>query len=312
MTNRGLQVLPPKFKLDELARHFLDEDVPSFDFGGYVVGTKLSQANIFFKSIGVVAGIPFAQAVFDLTGCSVTWFYEEGEWLSPDTAAKEKIVLGSVSGRACDLLLAERTVLNIMSRASGVATQSRKMKDISDAHHWTGSVAGTRKVTPGFRLIEKYALIVGGAAPHRHDLSQMIMLKDNHISITGSITNAVRKAKDAAGFSIKIEVECQNREEAVEAALAGADIVMLDNYSAERMAVDSALLKDQFPHLLVEASGGITAATIGSYMLPSVDIISQGCLTQGYPCMDISMKIDMHEEKPVVKGTSESGTVQDC
>lgn len=178
------------------------------------------------------------------------------------------------------------------------------MKDISDAHHWTGSVAGTRKVTPGFRLIEKYALIVGGAAPHRHDLSQMIMLKDNHISITGSITNAVRKAKDAAGFSIKIEVECQNREEAVEAALAGADIVMLDNYSAERMAVDSALLKDQFPHLLVEASGvselvcvyyylvpiymivsvsvqGITAATIGSYMLPSVDIISQGCLTQG-------------------------------
>jgi nicotinate-nucleotide pyrophosphorylase (carboxylating) len=295
MTDRGLQVLPPKFKLNELARKYLEEDVPSFDIGGYVVGTKLSQANIYFKSVGIVAGIPFAQAVFDIAGCSVQWFYEEGTLLSPDIAAKEKIVLGSVTGRACDLLLAERTVLNIMSRASGVATQSRKMKEISDAHHWTGSVAGTRKVTPGFRLIEKYALIVGGAAPHRHDLSQMIMLKDNHINLTGSITNAVRKAKEAAGFSVKIEVECQNREEAVEAAMAGADIVMLDNYSAVRMAEDSGLLKGQFPHLLVEASGGITAATIGSYMLPSVDIISQGCLTQGYSCMDISMKIDTKE-----------------
>jgi nicotinate-nucleotide pyrophosphorylase (carboxylating) len=129
------------------------------------------------------------------------------------------------------------------------------MKDISDANRWHGSVAGTRKTTPGFRLVEKYALIVGGAAPHRHDLSQMIMLKDNHINVTGSITNAVRKAKETAGFSVKIEVECQNKEEAIEAALAGADIVMLDNYTAERISDDSSHLKRQFPHLLIEASG---------------------------------------------------------
>jgi nicotinate-nucleotide pyrophosphorylase (carboxylating) len=104
-------------------------------------------------------------------------------------------------------------------------------------------------------LVEKYALIVGGVSPHRHDLSQMIMLKDNHINVTGSITNAVLKAKGAAGFSVKIEVECQNKEEAVEAALAGADIVMLDNYSPERMIEDSVSLKQQFTHLVVEASG---------------------------------------------------------
>jgi nicotinate-nucleotide pyrophosphorylase (carboxylating) len=133
--------------------------------------------------------------------------------------------------------------------------QARKMADLSEAKQWSGSVAGTRKTTPGFRLVEKYALIVGGAAPHRHDLSQMIMLKDNHINVTGSITNAVHKAKGAAGFSVKIEVECQNKAEATEAALAGADIVMLDNYSAERIAEDSVDLKGQFPHLLVEASG---------------------------------------------------------
>lgn len=129
------------------------------------------------------------------------------------------------------------------------------MTQISEAHGWSGSVAGTRKTTPGFRLVEKYALILGGAAPHRHDLSQMIMLKDNHINVTGSITNAVQKAKGAAGFSIKIEVECQNKDEAIEAALAGADIVMLDNYTKERIREDAVLLKEQFPHLLVEASG---------------------------------------------------------
>jgi nicotinate-nucleotide pyrophosphorylase (carboxylating) len=129
------------------------------------------------------------------------------------------------------------------------------MKIIANDHNWSGSVAGTRKITPGFRLVEKYALIVGGVSPHRHDLSQMIMLKDNHINVTGSITNAVLKAKGAAGFSVKIEVECQNKEEAVEAALAGADIVMLDNYSPERMIEDSVSLKQQFTHLVVEASG---------------------------------------------------------
>lgn len=200
-------------------------------------------------------------------------------------------MLGVVVGRACDLLLAERTVLNIMSRASGVATQARRMKAIAESNGWSGCVAGTRKTTPGFRLVEKYALIVGGIAPHRHDLSQMIMLKDNHINVTGSITNAVSKAKSAAGFSVKIEVECQNKEEAIEAAVAGADIVMLDNYDSQRISMDSTELKEQFPHLLVEASGGITASTIGSFMIPTVDIISQGCLTQGYPCVDISMKI---------------------
>lgn len=147
--------------------------------------------------------------------------------------------------------------------------QARLMKDISDAHSWSGCVAGTRKTTPGFRLIEKYALIVGGAAPHRHDLSQMIMLKDNHINVTGSITNAVHRAKEAAGFSVKVEVECQNREEAEEAALAGADIVMLDNYTAERIAEDAGALKAQFPQLLVEASGVRRRAHRSHSFLPS-------------------------------------------
>jgi nicotinate-nucleotide pyrophosphorylase (carboxylating) len=116
-------------------------------------------------------------------------------------------------------------------------------------------VAGTRKTTPGFRQIEKYSLIVGGCAPHRYDLSQMVMLKDNHIWATGSITNAVKRAKEAAGFAMKIEVECQNEAEAIEASESGADIVMLDNFSPNGLAPIAQRLKERFPHVLIEASG---------------------------------------------------------
>lgn len=283
--------LPPKFQLEELARRYLREDTPSFDVSGFVAGEENTKATIFFKSAGVVAGIPFAQAVIDAAGCFVVWHCEEGVELTPNQEKGEKISVGTVSGRACDVLLAERTVLNILSRASGVATQAREMKAIADVHKWLGTVAGTRKVTPGFRMVEKYALVVGGVAPHRYDLSQMIMLKDNHINVTGSITNAVLKAKAAAGFSTKIEVECQNVDEAKEAATAGADVVMLDNYTPQQIEKDSAELKAQFPHLLIEASGGITRESIGHYMLNTVDVISQGCLTHGYSCVDVSMKI---------------------
>jgi nicotinate-nucleotide pyrophosphorylase (carboxylating) len=152
-------------------------------------------------------------------------------------------------------------------------------------------MAGTRKITPGFGKVEKYAMVVGGIATHRMDLSQMVMLKDNHIWSAGSITNAVVKARSAAGFSSKIEVECQSVEEAAEAAAAGADIVMLDNFTCDTIKAAADRVKAQFPHVLVEASGGITDETMQYYMHASVDIISRGSFTQGYACLDFSLKI---------------------
>lgn len=280
--------LLPQTEVRDTVKQWLEEDIPSFDVGGFVVGNSPSEANILFKSQGVLAGIPFAQAVFDLLQCTVIWKYEEGAELVPDGS---KIAIATVTGATCDILKAERTVLNILSRASGVATQASNAVKIAREHNWRGTVAGTRKTTPGFRLVEKYALLVGGASTHRHDLSQMVMLKDNHIWATGSITGAVTKAKTAAGFSMKIEVECQSLEEAVEAATAGADIVMLDNFSPDAIGEAARRIKEQFPHVLIEASGGITQATMGQFMGPDVDIISRGSLTQGYPCIDISMKI---------------------
>jgi nicotinate-nucleotide pyrophosphorylase (carboxylating) len=126
---------------------------------------------------------------------------------------------------------------------------------------------------------------------HKKDLSQMVMLKDNHIWACGSITNAVKLARKAAGFSQKIEVECQSLEEAIEAAEAGADIVMLDNFEPSQLKKDAEAFKGKFPYVLVEASGGITTKTMPDYLCPHVDIVSQGKLTQGYSCVDFSLKI---------------------
>ena len=157
-------------------------------------------------------------------------------------------------------------------------------------------LVGTRKTTPGFRLIEKYALVVGGAATHRDNLSAMVMLKDNHIWSTGSITAATQKARSAAGFSMKIEVECQSEEEAMEACAAGADIVMLDNFIPALAGVAAEKVKSKYPHCIMEVSGGITEETLSQYLHPSVDVLSMGALTQGYFCVDFSLKIQKEKE----------------
>eukprot|EP00593_Proboscia_inermis_P002326 CAMPEP_0171293668 /NCGR_PEP_ID=MMETSP0816-20121228/1985_1 /TAXON_ID=420281 /ORGANISM="Proboscia inermis, Strain CCAP1064/1" /LENGTH=203 /DNA_ID=CAMNT_0011764775 /DNA_START=275 /DNA_END=886 /DNA_ORIENTATION=- len=199
--------------------------------------------------------------------------------------------MATVTGEVNALLRGERTALNILSRCSGVATKCYEAVKVAKGLGWKGEVAGTRKTTPGFRMVEKYGLLVGGASTHRLDLSQMVMLKDNHIWSAGSITAAVKLARTAAGFSQKIEVECQNLEEAIEAAKAGADITMLDNFQPEQLKIDANKLKAQFPHVIVEASGGITIDTMGDYLCPDVDVVSQGSLTQGYSTIDFSLKI---------------------
>jgi len=277
--------------LDQVIQGWLTDDIPSFDVGGLVVGTEQKKAKLLMKSAGVFAGKPFFQHVFDLLGCNVEWqdgVAIEGEYKD---IKDEKICLAIVTGPVRDILRGERTALNTLSRCSGVATLSRNALERARGLGWEGYVAGTRKTTPGFRIVEKYGLLVGGAATHRLDLSQMVMLKDNHIWSCGSIEKAVKLARKAAGFSQKIEVECQSLEDAVEAATAGADIVMLDNFEPNQLKKDAETFKSQFPNVLVEASGGITTETMPDYLCKHVDIVSQGKLTQGYPCVDYSLKI---------------------
>lgn len=179
-------------QLQDLVRSWLREDTPSFDYGGYVVGEREQMAVLLCKSPGVLAGVPFFDAVFRELGCSVSWKHSEGEWLEPVTTVAE------VKGKVRHLLLGERVALNCIARASGIASGARRLqqqaavvtvlgKDGAQVP-WHGQVAGTRKTTPGFRMVEKYALLVGGIDTHRYDLSSMIMLKDNHIWSAGNIS----------------------------------------------------------------------------------------------------------------------------
>ncbi|KAJ2476343.1 nicotinate-nucleotide diphosphorylase (carboxylating) [Coemansia sp. RSA 2131] len=288
--SRHASLLPISYA--RTVEHWLAEDIPSFDYGGYVVGDDIKVATLYCKSPGVLAGKPFFNEVFRQTGCTVSWSFEEGVEILPNEG---KVVVAEVTGPGRRILMGERVALNIIARCSGIASRARRLRTLADQNNFGGVVAGTRKTTPGFRLVEKYGMEVGGADTHRMDLSSMVMLKDNHIWATGSITRAVAEARSVAGFSIKIEVECQSETDALEAIDAGADIVMLDNFKPEQLLLAAKSIKTKCQsfqkQVLIEASGGITEDTAAQYMGPGVDIISFGNMTQGVPHVDFSLKI---------------------
>lgn len=285
MADNRLKLLLHPVSLRQQVQQWLAEDTPNFDYGGFVVGEGEETAVLLCKSRGVLAGVPFFDAVFHELGCKVEWVFSEGVQVEPATT------VAKVTGKVNKILLGERVALNCIARASGIATKARTLANLKQEHKWQGEVAGTRKTTPGFRMVEKYALHVGGVSTHRYDLSSMIMLKDNHIWTAGSVKQAVQDARKVGGFSIKIEVECRSIEEAREAATAGADIVMLDNFEPKALHKAAEVLKQEFSHLLIEGSGGVKMETIEQYFGPHVDVISMGSLTQGYEAVNFSLKI---------------------
>ncbi|BEI80106.1 hypothetical protein CcaverHIS002_0106350 [Cutaneotrichosporon cavernicola] len=258
-------LLPPSWK--EVIPSWFAEDTPSFDWAGFVVGEDEQEAILWGKSGGIVAGVPLLHG--DLR-------------------------VAIVRGRARELLLGERVGLNMLARCSGIATASRKFRDIARKEGWHGVVAGTRKTTPGFRLVEKYGMLVGGVDPHRHDLSSMVMLKDNHIWAHGSITEAVKAVRRVAGFSLLVNVECQSYDEADEAIAAGANIVMLDNIEGESLHSAAKRLKDKWRgkrEFLIETSGGIVEGSLAGHLGPDIDILSTSAVHQGLGHVDFSLKI---------------------
>jgi nicotinate-nucleotide pyrophosphorylase (carboxylating) len=259
-------LLPSHFTTEVTA--WLAEDTPSFDYGGFVVGSAPRTAQLLCKSPGILAGAPFFDEVFRQLDCKVDWHHHEGSYIDPTTQGG-KLRVATVSGPTRKLLLGERVALNTLARCSGVATKSRRLLDMVRDAGFTGIIAGTRKTTPGFRLVEKYGMLVGGIDGHRHDLSSMIMLKDNHIWTKGSITNAVKAARSVGGFALKIEVECQSEAEADEAIQAGADIVMLDNFDGAGLKVAAQSLKQRWSgkrQILLESSGGLTEHNVKEYI----------------------------------------------
>ena len=177
----------------------------------------------------------------------------EGTFLQPSRGAK--IPIAKVSGPACDILRGELVALNAIAECSAVATAAYHATKVKNSVGWSANLAATRKTAPGLRLLQKYGVILGGMDPHRMDLSSMVMLQDNHIAASGSITAAVNAAKHVAGFSMKVDVECSRLEEAVEACEAGADVVMLDNFEADEMKRVAGFLKGRWPRVIIEGSG---------------------------------------------------------
>ncbi|KAJ6446910.1 calcium-transporting ATPase 3 [Purpureocillium lavendulum] len=284
-------LLPASWKTQVTA--WLAEDTPTFDYVGYVVGEAPRTATLWAKSAGVVAGRPFFDEVFAQCGCAVEWHVDEGADVDP--GADGKVKAATVTGPARCILLGERVALNTLARCSGIAARSRSLLTRLRAAGYSGILAGTRKTTPGFRLVEKYGMQVAGVDPHRMDLSAMPMIKDNAVWSRGSITEAVRAAKRVAGFSLKIEVEVQSEQEADEAIEAGADIVMLDNFTGDGVKIAARSLKERWQgkrHFLVEVSGGLRDDNVEAYVCNDIDVISTSYIHQGVGIVDYSLKIE--------------------
>ncbi|KAI0384397.1 putative nicotinate-nucleotide pyrophosphorylase [Hypomontagnella monticulosa] len=291
-------LLPPSWKSQITA--WLAEDTPSYDYAGFVVGEAPRTATLWAKSAGIVAGIPFFTEIFAQCGCAVEWHAKEGSYIDRPKDGSGKTKVATVTGPVRGLLLGERVGLNLLARCSGIATVSRDMLLSLRSAGYEGILAGTRKTTPGFRLVEKYGMLVGGADTHRMDLSSMIMLKDNHVWSRGSITEAVQAAKMVGGFALKVEVEVQNEEEANEAVAAGADIVMLDNFTGEGVKIAAKNLREKWKgqrQFLIEVSGGLREDNVFDYANNDIDIISTSSIHQGTPHVDFSLKIDQDKIK---------------
>ncbi|KAL4919100.1 Quinolinate phosphoribosyl transferase [Aspergillus aurantiobrunneus] len=305
-------LLPASYK--RLISDWLEEDCPSFDYGGFVVGESEGEAKLLGKSEGIIAGVPFFDEVFSQLGCSVEWHHAEGYALP----ASQKTHVATVRGPIRKILLGERVALNILARCSGIASKTSSLVNILRSYGWQGALAGTRKTTPGFRVVEKYGILVGGADPHRHDLSSMTMLKDNHVwacanntasqtkaagdgsDIAAAIPKAVQAAKAVGGFATKVEVEVRSIEEANAAIEAGADVVMLDNFTSDGVRVAARELKEEWGvkgkprgSFLIEVSGGLNEGNAVQYVCEDVDILSTSSIHQGVGIVDFSLKVSL-------------------
>ncbi len=278
----------PRKVLEKKLKQILAEDVGKGDVTSEaVVPAGLTvDAVILAKEAGVAAGIEETTIFMESLGLRVEAKVADGDKIRRGTAILK------ISGNARAILSAERTILNLLSRMSGIATETRRLTEKLRKANLKVKVAATRKTAPGLLYFDKKAVLVGGGDPHRLRLDDMILLKDNHVAIAGSVENAVKKAK-AASVSRKIEAEVTSVAEALKAAEAGADMIMLDNFSPKQVREAVEVLKKAgfFRKVLLEVSGGITEQNLLEYASEQVDVISMGALTHSVKALDISLEV---------------------
>lgn len=272
-----------KLNTDEYILHALKEDITSEDVSTNAVmrEDRLGEADLIAKEDGIMCGLAVFARVFTLLDENAVFEteYKDGDFVEKGTR------IGVIRGEIKALLSGERTALNYLQRMSGIATYTNSyVKELEGCHT---KLLDTRKTTPNMRPFEKYAVTVGGGCNHRYNLSDGVLLKDNHIGAAGSVTKAVKMARQYAPFVRKIEVEVETLEQVKEAVEAGADIIMLDNMDNEMMRKAVAMIGVQAE---TECSGNVTKERLKEIAEIGVDYVSSGALTHSAPILDISLK----------------------
>jgi nicotinate-nucleotide pyrophosphorylase (carboxylating) len=266
---------------------FLSEDLGRGDITTQSTIARLTRAKGRFlaKEKMVVAGLEAAEAVFSTLDAQqqIEAFVSDGDEVE---AGK---VIARTSGFADVLLAGERLALNLMQRLSGIATLTRQYVQAIEGTN--AEIVDTRKTTPGLRMLEKYAVLSGGARNHRFGLDDGVLIKDNHIALAGGVSSAVKSAREKVGHLHKIEVEISSERDLRAAIESGADIVLLDNLTPEETARMVAIARELAPKVKLESSGGITLENVRAYAEAGVDLVSIGALTHSARAMDISFKI---------------------
>ncbi|WP_025332610.1 carboxylating nicotinate-nucleotide diphosphorylase [Paenibacillus sabinae] len=279
-------------QLVQSIKNWLKEDVGSGDVTTLttIAPGHQSKGIIHAKEEGVVCGIPVAELVFEVVdpSLSFTALVKEGERVAKGT------VLAEVEGSTHAILTGERLALNLMQRLSGVATRTATF--VQALEGLPAKLVDTRKTTPGHRILEKYAVRIGGGANHRFGLYDAVMIKDNHIKGAGGIKQAVSRARANIPHTMTIEVEAESLEQVEEALAAGADIIMLDNMSLELMMEAVRRIKTKAPHVKTEASGNVSLETVRGIANTGVDVISVGRLTYSFSSLDISLDLNAKKE----------------
>ena len=279
----------PKRVLEEKIRKFLEEDIGQGDITTSLAVSSgtIVEAEVVAKEAGVVAGVEEAVTLLESLNLQAEALVADGSRI------EEKTIIMKIVGDARTLLAAERTLLNLLTRMSGIATTTNRLiNKVQDAGHKT-RIACTRKVAPGLLYFDKRAVMLGGGDTHRLHMDDLVLIKDNHLAIIGNVADAVKKVRNAVSFSKKIEVEVTDVKEALVAAKAGADIVMFDNFSPQQVKEAVALLEREGfrSKVLIEVSGRITERNILEYAATGVDVLSLGELTDSVKALDMSLEV---------------------
>jgi len=279
----------PRKVLEEKLRQLLADDVGQGDVttAALVSSDLTAEAEVVSKEAGVAAGIEETTILAESLGLSVKVLVSDGE------ETKKGQVTLKIFGDARTILSAERTMLNLLSRMSGIATATRRLVEKVRKARLDTRIAATRKTAPGLLYFDKKAVFIGGGDTHRLHLDDMVLIKDNHLAVSENIETAVQLAKQNTSFTKKIEVEVTKVADALKAAKAGADVIMLDNFSPKLIRETIGLLKEAGFHekILLEASGGITQENLLEYAQTQVNIISLGEITHSVRALDVSLEI---------------------